>query len=65
MASEVIGSNPTPTCIFIFQLENILRPYLNFLTSYGRLTDLKSLLGLLLVIIIISFIWLGEKLSLK
>ena len=34
---------------FIFQLENILRSYLNFSTSYGRLPDLKSLLGSLLM----------------
>ena len=34
---------------------------LNFSTSYGRLTDLKFLLGLLLV----SFIWLAEKISLN
>ena len=37
-------------CLFIFQLENILRSYLNNSTSYGRLTDFKSFLGLLLVI---------------
>ena len=41
----------------IFQLENILRSNLNFSTSYGHLTDLKSLLGLLLV----SFPCLSEK----
>ena len=52
-------SNPAHQLFFIFQLENILRSNLNFSTSYGRLTDLKSLLGLLLV----SFIWLGEKIS--
>ena len=45
---------------FIIQLENILSN-LKFSTSYGRLTDLKSLFGLLLL----SFIWLGEKISLK
>ena len=28
---------------FIFKLENILRSNLNFSTSYGRWTDLKSL----------------------
>ena len=54
-------SNPVHQLFFIFQLDNILLSYLNFLTSYGRLTDLKSLIGLLLV----SFIWLGEKISLK
>ena len=32
--------------LFIFQLENILRSNLNFSTSYGRLTDWKSLLEL-------------------
>ena len=46
---------------FYFQLDNILRSYLNLLTSYCRLTDLKTLLGLLLV----GFIWLEEKISLK
>jgi len=52
-------SNPAHELVFIFQLENILPSNLNFSTSYGRLTDLKSLLGLLLV----SFnkIWLGEN----
>ena len=50
-------SNPVHHFLFIFELENILRSNLNFLTSYGRLTDFKSFLGLLLV----SFIWLGEK----
>ena len=54
-------SNPAHQLFFIFQLENILRSNLNFSTSYGRLTDLKSLLGLLLV----SFIWLGEKIPLR
>ena len=44
------------TCL-IFLLENILRSNLNFSTSYGRLTDLKSVLGLFLV----SFIWLWVK----
>ena len=48
-----------PTAFFIFQLENILRCNLNSSISYGRLTDLKSLLGLLLG----SFIWLWEKIS--
>ena len=50
-------SNPAHQLFFIFQLEKILRSNLNFSTSYGRFTDLKSILGLLLV----SFIWLGEK----
>ena len=50
-------SNPAHRLFFIFQLENILLSNLNFSTSYGRSTDLKSLLGLLLV----SFIWLGEN----
>ena len=53
----VSRSNPVLTSLFIFQLENILRSNLNFSSSYGRLTDLKSLLELLLV----SFIWLGEN----
>ena len=59
--SEVMRSNPTHHPFFLFQFENILRSKVNFSTSYGRLIDLKSLLGLLLV----SFIWLGEKISLK
>ena len=50
-------SNPAYQLFFIFEPENILRSYLNFSTSSGRLTDLKSLLGLLLV----SVIWIGEK----
>ena len=50
-------SNPAYRLFLIFQLVNILRSNLNFSTSYGRSTDFKSLLGLLLV----SFIWLGEK----
>ena len=54
-------SNPAPQYRLISQLGNILRSYLNFSTSYGRSTDLKSLLGLLLV----SFIWLGGKISIK
>ena len=54
-------SNPTYQLSFIFQLENLLRSNLNFSTSYGRLTDFKSILGFKLV----SFIWLGEKISLK
>ena len=54
-------SNLAHQLFFIFQFKNILRSNLNFSTSYGHLTDLKSLLGLLLV----SFIWLGEKISLK
>ena len=54
-------SNPVHQLFFIFQLENILGSNLNFSTSYGRSTDLESLLGLLLVIIIC----LEEKFSLK
>ena len=54
-------SNPAHHLLFIFQLENISRSYLNLSTSYGCSTDLESLLGLLLV----SFIWLEEKNSLK
>ena len=42
--SEVIRSNPTLQLFFIFQPENNLRSNLNFSTSYGRLTDLKSFL---------------------
>ena len=42
-------SNPAHQLLFIFQLETILRSNLIFSTSYGRLTDLKSFLGLLLV----------------
>ena len=56
-----MSPNPTYQLFFILQLENILQSHLNFSTSYGRLTDLKSLLRLFLV----SFIWLGEKNSLK
>ena len=54
-------SSPANRLSFIFQLEDILRSNSNFLTSYVRLTDLKSFLGLLSV----SFIRLGEKFSLK
>ena len=36
---------------FIYQLKNILRSNLRFSTSYSRSIDLKSLLGLLLVIL--------------
>ena len=36
-------SNFAHRLFFIFQLENILRSNLNFSTSYGRFTDLKSL----------------------
>ena len=54
-------SNPAHQLFFIFQLENILRSNSNLSTSYGRSTDLKSFLGLLLL----SFIWLGEKISLQ
>ena len=61
ITSEVMRSSPAHQQFFIFQLENIVRSHLNFSTSYGRLTDFKSLLGLLLV----SFIWVGEKISLK
>ena len=46
-------SNPAHQLFFIFQPGNILRSYSNFSGSYGRSTDLKSWLGLLLVI----FIW--------
>ena len=59
--SMVKRSNPAHQLFFIFQLQNILRSYLNLSTSYGRLTDLRSSLGLLVV----SFIWLREKNSLK
>jgi len=45
------------TRTFFFPPENISRSFLNFSSSYGCSTDLKFLLGLLLV----SFIWLGEK----
>ena len=54
-------SNPAPQYRLISQLENILRSYLNFSTSYGRSTDLKSLLELLFV----TYIWPWEKISLK
>ena len=54
-------SNPAHHLFFIFQLENILPYNLNFSTFYGRSTVLKSLLGLLLV----SFIWVREKISLQ
>ena len=37
-------SNPADQLLFIFQLENIVRSYLNISTSYGLLTDLKSFL---------------------
>ena len=40
--TEVMRSNPTHHLFFIFQFENILRSNLNFSTSYGGLTDLKS-----------------------
>ena len=46
-------SNPGHQLFFIFHREIILRSYLNFSISYGRLTDLKSLLGLLSVSIIL------------
>ena len=54
-------SNPAHQVFFIFQLEDILRSYFNFSTSYGRSTDFKSLIGLLLGI----FIWFREKNSLE
>ena len=54
-------SNPAHRLFFIFQLENILRSNLIFSTSYGRSTDLKAFLELLLV----SFIYLVEKISLQ
>ena len=54
-------SNLARQLFCIFQLENILRSNFNFSTSYGRSTDLKSLLGLFLA----SFIWVREKNSLK
>ena len=57
MVNEFRCSKPTHHRSFIFHLENILRSYLNFSTSYGSLTDLKPLLDLLFV----SFIWLGEN----
>ena len=57
----VTRSNPAELSFFIFKLEKILRSNLIFSTSYSRSTDLESLLGLLLV----SFIWLEEKNSLK
>ena len=44
-----------------FTIEDRRISYLKFSTFCGRLTDLKFLLGLLLV----SFIWLEEKSSLK
>ena len=56
-----LRSNPVPTVLFIFQLKNILWSNLKSSTSYGRQTNLKSIFGLLLV----SFIWLGEQISLK
>ena len=52
---------PRTSCFFILKLDNILRSDLNCSTSYGRSTHLKPLIGLLLV----SFICLGEKNSLK
>ena len=41
--SKVVRSNAAHQLFFIFQLENILQSNLNFLTSYDRSTDLKSL----------------------
>ena len=57
---KVMRSNPAYDFLFI-QLENTLRSYLKFSTSYGCWTDSKSIFGLLLV----SFIWIGETISLK
>ena len=53
---KVMRSNPGYYFFFIFQLENILRSNLKFSTSYRC-----SILGLLLV----SFMLLGETISLK
>ena len=47
---------PHSNC-FYFQTRKYFTILLQFSTSYGRLTDLKYLLRLLLV----SFIWLGVK----
>ena len=58
---KVMRSNHANDFLFIFQLENIWRSNLKFSTSYGRQTDLKFILGLLLVI----SIWLEENISLK
>ena len=56
-------SNPAQWLFFIFQLENILRSDLNFSTSYGPLTDLKSLsLGLTFIIrVIISEFYMAWR----
>ena len=45
----VMPSNPEPTFFFIFQLEHVLRSNLKFSTYQ----------------LLVSFIWLGEKKSLK
>ena len=54
-------SNPAHQLFLILKRDNILRSNLNFSTSYGRSTDWTSFWELLLV----SFIWVGEKISLK
>ena len=61
MTIEVMRSNPAHQFLFTSQLDNILRSNLNFSSSYGRSNVQESLLRLLLV----SFIWLGDKISLK
>ena len=58
---KVMRSNPAHDLLFIFQLENISRSNLKFSAFYGCSTDFKSFFGLLLV----SFLWLGETISLK
>ena len=60
MARIVMRSNPELT-FFYFLIQKYFTIYYEFSTSFGRSTDLKFLFGLLLV----SFIWLGEKISLK
>ena len=47
---KVMRSKLAHAFLFIFQLENILRPNLNFSTSYGRSIGFKTLFGLLLVL---------------
>ena len=54
---KITRSNPAQFFSFIFKLEKILGCNLIFSTSYSSMTDLESLLGLLLV----SFIWPWEK----
>ena len=61
LVMRAMRSNPAHKLYFIFQLENIFRSNLTFWTFYGRFTNLQSLLDLLLV----SFLWLAEKISLK